>query len=100
MISKFQPDLIINVGIAASIDNDLLLADAAAATQVTDYFHDSKVGDSLDGWTLNLSGDPYPINYGLLSKAINFEFAHAEEFAQWKQECSDKCNSLIELGHY
>jgi len=83
LIDEYSPSIIVNIGIAGSIDSDILLCDVIVGTQITDYLHDSKATTTGETWEFQLSGDPYPIAFGLLTQALNFEFEYPAAYKQW-----------------
>lgn len=86
LLRIFNPDKIINIGIAGSLDKDVLLGDVLVATQTDNYLHNSKAIDlpsDKDSFEFSLSGDPYKTTPKYLKYVSNLEFAHKNHFDHW-----------------
>lgn len=99
MIADYKPTTIVNIGIAGSLDKDVLTGDVVVAKQSDNYLHNSKaVTDDSDlGYIFQLSGDPYKTSPKYVSHAANLDFALQSEAKKWRTLCEGKLEALLEL---
>jgi len=100
-ISKWNPQTIIMLGIAASLSDDASVGDVIVASQVDAYLENAKAvpAANQDGYTFKLSGEVYRSSADLLQSVRNFEFAHRKLFLAWQQQCKDELERLLSQDH-
>lgn len=86
-LMHWKPGMLINVGIAASLDHkDLRLADVLVADQVDRYATMGKVADEGDDWQLSWAGSAQPTTDEYVRLLVQLEFSRPEAFAAWQAE--------------
>jgi nucleoside phosphorylase len=88
---EIRPSILVNIGIAGGIHEDVLLGDVVVANQVENYLADAKAKPSKikTRFEFSLAGDPYKTDSNLVNRAQNMEFAYPKEFQAWKAECGN-----------
>jgi len=86
---EWKPSTIVNIGIAGSLDSEVLLGHVVAASVVDMYLERAKVVPSVnvDELDWKLSGEPYRSTQFLLDAADEFEFEHPDRFKSWCENC-------------
>lgn len=89
LINKWDPHVLVMLGIAGALSDDVKIGDVVVASQVDAYMENSKAVEALnpDGYTFVLSGEVYPCSVDLLRSVRNFEFVHRKSFADWQEQC-------------
>ncbi len=106
-----KPKVLVNLGIAGSLTDDLLLGDVAVANQVDAYLSKAKAvpdgeGDQVEfnlpkakavpgGWKFEFAGQAYRGAHQLIADASNLEFAHPEVFDAWQSSCTAALVTLV-----
>lgn len=99
LIHQFQPATIVNIGVAGSMDKDVLVGDVVVANQVDNYLHTAKAIDGINStFEFRLSGDPYKSSPDYVTHVQHFEYAHSESAKKWLNDCSNKQKSLLGNG--
>jgi nucleoside phosphorylase len=88
LVSRFSPATVINLGIAGSMSEEVVVGDVIVAEQADEYMYESKAIDieNGEGFTFKLSGDPYKSTPACVGHAKNLEFAHEGAINEW---CGD-----------
>lgn len=96
--AKFTPVILVNMGIAGGIHEDVRLADVVVATQIEDYIADAKAipSQATPSFTLALAGDTYKPDKYLVNIAQNIEFAHKAAFSCWESVASKSISAMPE----
>lgn len=94
---NWNPEIIINLGIAAGISKDVKIGDVVVASQIDEYLNSAKAipGKISKEWNFQFGGESFRTNHELLKKAINFEFSYNEEFIVWQKSGNDDLLSSI-----
>jgi nucleoside phosphorylase len=97
-IDTFQPDVIVILGIAGALNDEVKVGDVLIATQVDAYLENSKAVPASNeaGYTLRLSGETYRCYKPFINKIENFEFAHKDSFQSWCDACSKEFKEFLE----
>lgn len=96
LISAFDPSIILSVGIAGGIHDDLSIGDVHVPTQAAQYMQDAKASSKAGGGFIIIPGAPaYRADYHLLKAARGFEFHHAAEHKKWQEECAADYTRLL-----
>jgi nucleoside phosphorylase len=84
-----RPSILVNIGIAGGIHEDVRLGDVIVANQVENYLSDARAVPVKDGngFVLDLAGDAFKTDASLVSIIQNFEFSHSGAFLAWRNEC-------------
>jgi nucleoside phosphorylase len=101
LVRSYSPLVVINIGIAGSMDNDLLLGDVVVAEQADDYLYQSKAVSvpNRNGFEFRLNGDPYKTSRALIEHAKNLEFAHEDAVSEWCCDAEATFKSCVEDQH-
>jgi len=88
LIAQFNPGTIVSIGIAGSMDKDVLVGDVVVADQTDEYLASSKAIETEDkqGWDFQFSGNPYKSDPTYVAHAMNLKFAHPEATRSWEEE--------------
>ncbi len=97
LISKWKPDTLVLLGIAGSLDNDVMLGDIVVADQIDMYLENAKAvpAETGEGYAFQLSGEVYRGSHGLCVAANHFEIAYRELFSNWQEQCVGKLQQLL-----
>jgi nucleoside phosphorylase len=81
--------VIVNVGIAGALDDDVRIGDVVAASVADNYLERSKAVDAsgTDGFEFRLAGESFRPTRVLVDACAHFEFAHSTLFARWLELC-------------
>lgn len=98
LMHKYVPTVIINIGIAGSMDSEVLVGDVIFATQVDSYLENSKAVNSKNdsNYQFELSGDPYKTTPKYYTHAKNIKYTNANMYTSWASKCISELNSIIE----
>jgi nucleoside phosphorylase len=88
LIHKYEPNTLVMLGIAASLDEDVDVGDVVVANQIDAYLENSKAVATQGGFRLQCGGEAYRSSEELIKFAWNFAFAHKRAFQKWKERCS------------
>ena len=99
-IAKWKPDVLVVVGIAASLSSDLCVGDVCLAVQVDSYLEagkaENKNGDSdAEDFVLKPGGAAYRVNKGMVEDVRNLEFAEPRIFEAWQQRGQQRLGKAI-----
>jgi nucleoside phosphorylase len=95
-LTKWKPKVIINIGIAASLHNDLKLGDVLIADQVDAYDANLKAIPSEEGsWNLQHRGIVFHGDHFLLQYVKQFQFTHRNLYDSWRSSSKDIQHELI-----
>lgn len=87
---RLRPRILVNVGIAAAIHDDLKLCDVVVADQVDDYLATVKAAarrQKTPSYAFELRGSVYKTTHALVQDVDNLEFARPDVFAGWRAAC-------------
>lgn len=88
-LAHFDPDLVIVIGIAGGLSNDVRLGDVVISNQIIDVLHNAKVYNVKSDINIDLAPNFYDINAELIS-AFNFFSLHPSskaKYQDWRLEC-------------
>jgi len=85
LLAQFKPGTIVSIGIAGSMDPDVLVGDVVVAEQTDEYIASSKATESSNeqGWQFSLSGSVFRSDPSYVSHARNLRFAHQGVYQNW-----------------
>lgn len=97
LISQFKPITVVNIGIAGSMDKDVLVGDVVLAEQADDYLYAAKaiIGDNDQNFDFQLSGDPYKGTPAYIKHAQNLKYAHKQASQDWLIFCEANLKNLV-----
>lgn len=98
LISSWKPSLTTLVGIAGSMDNEVLLGDVVVPTIIDEYMNSAKASPSTSGrggFELRLSGKPYNSSHEFNMKIKHFEFDHEATYMAWREACNHDLDNLV-----
>ena len=93
----FDPKTVVNIGIAASVDDDLSLADVIVADQINLYMYSTaaNASETGDGFEFQLGQRVFQISDIHRQMINNFEFTHKDSFIKWGEECNNDLLSSV-----
>lgn len=94
MLGRWEPAVIVVVGIAGGIHKDVRLGDVIIASEVSNYVEGAKAVDGASGMSFERTGDSFKPKHGLLDRMRNFEFANRASFLKWEAACEARCRAL------
>jgi len=94
MLSRWDPAVLVVVGIAGGIHKDVRLGDVIIASEVSNYVEGAKAVDGTNGVVFERSGDSFKTKHALLDRVRNFEFANRASFQKWEAACAARCHPL------
>lgn len=89
LISQFTPKTIISIGIAGSMDKDVLVGNVVVADQTDEYLASSKAIETSDkqDWDFQLSGNPFKSDPTYVAHAMHLKYAHKDRMQEWERNC-------------
>ena len=92
-----RPKIIVNIGIAGGVHEDVTLGDVVVASQVEDYFADAKAVPSQSGlgFEFLLAGEAFKTDVLLVNSIQNLEFSHPDVYAAWQSECATASRTIL-----
>lgn len=94
LMNRHNLSVLVNIGIAASLDSDCGLADVVIARQVNNYLARVKAAPSgKNGFKFEPSGEPLKPS----ATAVRFfdGWRHKPSFLQWQKACSNDTNKTL-----
>jgi nucleoside phosphorylase len=86
-LTRWRPSLIVNIGIAASLHDDIKLGDVLVADQVDAYDANLKaVSTEEGGWELQHRGAVFHGDHLLLQMVKQFRFTHRKQYEAWRNQ--------------
>lgn len=80
----WQPAVLVNVGTAGSLDDELKVGDVVVADQIDGYLATSTAGD----WALQWRGSVYRSTHALVAEVQHLRFARAAAYEAWRSACA------------
>jgi nucleoside phosphorylase len=104
LIRLVNPSLIVVIGLAGSLSDDVRLMDVVVAEEIDHYLANSKTKPSKDGgFALLMSGRHNRTSHSILQVVRNFEFASPGIYNEWQSECLTRTTATTapkhKLGH-
>ena len=92
LIAQFNPVTIVSIGIAGSMDKDVLVGDVVVADQTDEYLASSKAIETKDkqDWDFQFSGNPYKSDPAYVAHAMHLKYAHTGATQNWEDLCKRK----------
>ena len=102
LVAEYNPNLIINIGIAGGMNNEVRLGDIVIADQIDEYLTEAKAtnSDNKDAFDLKLSGDVYKTSRTCTVHSNHFQLAYASEYDAWKKSCMEDHAKVIDNETY
>ncbi len=86
MITEHHPEILVNLGIAGSLSEDLYLGDVVVGTDVMSYLSDSKaVPEGKDGFIFRLGGQAVPTDAYLRERASQMDLRLRQEMIEYRE---------------
>lgn len=82
LIERYQPDLIVVVGIAGSLDRDVELGDVAIASVVNQYQATSKAEQDGEAFRMSYSGESFRADRSLIKAVVHF--SQNDLYKRWR----------------
>ncbi len=96
LISALDPTILVSIGIAGSVHDDLHVGDVHVPSQAVQYLQDAKAGPAQSGGFAVVPGAPaYRADYALLSAVRTFEFDHRAEHTKWVADAAADLAALL-----
>lgn len=101
-LSRYSCSAIINIGIAGSLDKDIVLGDIIIADQVESYMKVAKATQKTkdNSFSIKLSGETYRPSRTIVEGIDHFEFSFPKLYEEWKQNCSNYLANSLEKDTY
>ncbi len=92
LMHQYRPRTIVNIGIAGSMDDEVLVGDVLVAEQADDYFYAARAvaGKGEHNFDFRLSGDPYKSSLSHVNHAKHLRYAHPLAAKTWFNVCSHR----------
>lgn len=95
LLGKWQPELIVMLGIAGGIHKDVRVGDVIVATQVDNYVEGAKVSDDEKTIKFERTHDSFKSDGGVVDRARNFEFSESARYSAWKAAGAARHQALL-----
>lgn len=97
LVDRFEPDVLVSIGISGSISRDLLLGDVLIPKEVVAYFENSAAvgSDSEKGWDLQISGTHSACDSHLFNQAGHFDQSEEESFKEWSKSGENRLSKKL-----
>ena len=94
--NRYQPKVMINIGIAGGIDSDVRVGDIVVASRVDGYAEDLKARNAKmgSGFELEFAGNPIQTTSKYVKDVDNLDLAHEEPHKLWLK---DRRKRLVRL---
>lgn len=91
-ITDVRPRILVLLGIAGALSDQLCLGDVVVADQVDAYLENSRATGlaQSDAYLMRFSGPVYRCSADLVNFARHFEFAHPHLYRAWREQCERK----------
>jgi nucleoside phosphorylase len=76
--------LLVMVGTAGALDDDLSVGDVAVATEINEYQANSRAEAAEHGYKFSYSGRHWPLEYRIRQALTNFEFSARGPYEAWR----------------
>lgn len=88
-IINLRPRILVLLGIAGALGDQLCLGDVVVADQVDAYLENSRATGTAQGdaYFISFSGQAYRCSADLVNVARHFEFAHPQLYLAWREQC-------------
>ena len=94
LIDRFQPQLIVIVGIAGSLDSDVKLGDVVVATEINDFDSTAKAEAVAASFEIRRSGKRLSADYALSQAVIHFSAQAGDIHKRWRNSVKEDCADL------
>lgn len=95
-LTRWHPSLIVNIGIAAGLHEDIKLGDVLIADQVDAYDANLKAVSSKEsGWELQHRGAVFHGEHALLQIVKQFRFTHRKQYEAWCEQGTSLLNTIV-----
>ncbi len=96
LISALDPTILVSIGIAGGVHDDLRAGDVHVPSQAVEYLQDAKASPAQDGGFAAVPGAPaYRASYALLKAVRSFEFTHRAQYEAWAADCGADLAALL-----
>lgn len=95
LMERFDPENLVVIGIAGSLDNDLRLGDILVPNEVYSYLENSAVADVSDSWEFMVSGKHFACDSHLLNQVRQFARKYPHYFRLWETQATKLLNERI-----
>ncbi len=99
LIAQFNPALIVSIGIAGSMDKDVLVGNVIVADQTDEYLASSKAVQAKDkqDWDIQFSGNPYKSDPTYVAHAMHLKYANQDATRNWQRLGKKKLQEWLGL---
>src|SRR5437667_3665937 len=78
--------LVVLLGLAGALDDEVNVGDVVIASEVNEFFANSKAESIGEDYDFRYSGRHWPLDYAIREAISHFEFSGPEAFAEWQAE--------------
>lgn len=96
LLRQYRPRLLVVLGIAGTLKDDIDLGDVVVATEVDAYFDAGKASGD-DQYELRPGGTSFRAEARLVNLVRNLEFQHAQVHQRWQRACETRAGTVPEL---
>lgn len=99
LVERWHPRLLVNLGIAGSIHDDLCVGDAVVASQIDSYMEAGRAEaaeGTAEGFRFVHGGTVFHADFKLVELLRQFEFAHVPAFNRWRERCAANLTETLD----
>lgn len=89
LMERFDPENLVVIGIAGSLDSDLRLGDILVPNEVYSYLENSAAEDVPESWEFVVSGKHFTCDSHLLNQVRQFAQKYPSHFRLWETQAGD-----------
>ncbi|WP_249142382.1 5'-methylthioadenosine/S-adenosylhomocysteine nucleosidase [Bradyrhizobium sp. AUGA SZCCT0160] len=86
--------LLVMLGTAGALDDDLFVGDVAVATEINEYQANSRAETAEGGYEFRYSGRHWPLEYRIREALNNFEFSARTSYQAWRDRAARMYDGL------
>lgn len=98
LLRQYRPRLLVVLGIAGALKDDIDLGDVVVATEVDAYL-DAGKATGEGQYELRPGGTSFRAEARLVNLVSNLEFQHAQVHQRWQSECETRAGTVPALQH-
>lgn len=84
LLENTDVQLLVMIGTAGALDDDLSIGDVAVATEINEYQANSRAETAKEGYEFVYSGNHWPLAYRIRQALANFEFSARGPYEGWR----------------
>ena len=100
LMNRWDPELIVMVGIAGSISDKVLLGDVVVPNQIDAYFASTAAGDNKNKVEFEHAGEIFRAPHDLIEEIRHFQYAYPEHFDDWQKKSRNFTSPFFEGNEF